>query len=149
MKVKELCGKKPSLRWVDRFRVRNKANGICYRRPRYIDPTRAKCFNKPTVKAHFDELRDIIAKHGIKTENTYNMDEKGIQLGGGRNQSSEKGFFSADDTARYKLHSDNLELVTMLECVCADGSSLVPGFIFSGTTFEKEWFEVPGYENVT
>ncbi len=152
VKVQELCGRKPSDRWVDDFQKRSVAagRGIHYRRPKRLDPTRAKCFNEPTVDKHFRELQEIKDKYNIKVENTYNMDEKGIQLGGGRNgRGNEKTFFSTDDTARYKIRSDDLELVTILECVCADGTSLTPGFVFAGATFEQEWFEVPGYEKVT
>ncbi|KIM59046.1 hypothetical protein SCLCIDRAFT_94999, partial [Scleroderma citrinum Foug A] len=41
----------------------------------------------------------------------------------------------------YKFRSDNLELVTIIECVCADGTSLKPGFVFSGKQFHPEWFQ--------
>lgn len=151
VKVEELCGRKPSLRWVDDFQSRSREEGvgIHYRRPKRLDPTRAKCFNQPTVEKHFRELQEIKEKYNIKVENTYNMDEKGIQLGGGRNGDTSKAFFSVDDTTRYKIRSDDLELVTIIECVSADGTSLTPGFIFAGATFEQEWFEVPGYEDVT
>ncbi|PCH38501.1 hypothetical protein WOLCODRAFT_31715, partial [Wolfiporia cocos MD-104 SS10] len=43
---------------------------------------------------------------------------------------------------KYKIHSPNLEHVTIIECVCADGESLKPGFVFSGKRFHKEWFEI-------
>ena len=40
----------------------------------------------------------------------------------------------------YKLHSGNLQLTTIIECICADGTALPPGFIFPGKQFHKGWF---------
>jgi hypothetical protein len=33
------------------------------------------------------------------------------------------------------------EVVTIIECVCTDETSLLPGFIFSGKEFHPEWFQ--------
>jgi hypothetical protein len=35
-----------------------------------------------------------------------------------------------------------LELVTIIECISADGDSIKPGFIFPGVEFHPEWFQV-------
>ncbi|KIK34931.1 hypothetical protein CY34DRAFT_41965, partial [Suillus luteus UH-Slu-Lm8-n1] len=43
-----------------------------------------------------------------------------------------------------KAKSDQLELVTVIECVCADGTNLKPGFIFSGSQIYPEYFEEDG-----
>lgn len=53
-----------------------------------------------------------------------------------------KYFIPRNQRPQYKLHSDILELVTIIECVCTDGSSLKPGFIFPGKEHHPEWFEV-------
>ncbi|KIK77371.1 hypothetical protein PAXRUDRAFT_37710, partial [Paxillus rubicundulus Ve08.2h10] len=42
---------------------------------------------------------------------------------------------------KYKAHSANLKLVTIIECVCADGTNLLPGFVFSGKLYHKSWFQ--------
>jgi hypothetical protein len=71
------------------------------------------------------------------------MDEVGIQRGGGRKNSGELFLFSSTDKARYKLKSDDLELTTILEVVCLDGSSTIPpGFVFAGSLMCPLWFEV-------
>ena len=41
----------------------------------------------------------------------------------------------------YRTKSDNLELVTIIECVNAEGSSIKPGFVFPGKEFHGEWLE--------
>ncbi|KAK0481103.1 DDE superfamily endonuclease-domain-containing protein, partial [Armillaria luteobubalina] len=100
-----------------------------------LDPKRAKAFNYSTVQSHFALLKEHMETHNIPWENVYNMDEKGIQLGGGRRGSQQKFFFSRADTSKYKLKSDDLQLVTIIEAVCADGSSdIPPGFVFAGST---------------
>ncbi|KNZ75844.1 hypothetical protein J132_00857 [Termitomyces sp. J132] len=55
------------------------------------------------------------------------MDEKGCQRGGG---------------PKYRACSRKLELVTIIECVCVNGTYLLPRFIFAGKEFELEWFKV-------
>ncbi|KAG2740592.1 hypothetical protein P692DRAFT_201669507, partial [Suillus brevipes Sb2] len=42
----------------------------------------------------------------------------------------------------YKFKSDNLELVTIIECVCADGTALQPAFVFSGVHHCPSWWNV-------
>ena len=70
------------------------------------------------------------------------MDEKGCQRGGGRKLSARKYIIPRTRRPHYQHKSENLELVTIIECVSADGSALKPGFVFSGKEFSPEWFEV-------
>ncbi|PCH44073.1 hypothetical protein WOLCODRAFT_76957 [Wolfiporia cocos MD-104 SS10] len=69
------------------------------------------------------------------------MDEKGVQWGGGYKVTALKYFIPRDCWPKYKICSPNLELVTIIECICADGVSLKPGLIFLGKQFHREWFE--------
>ena len=57
------------------------------------------------------------------------MDEKGCQMSGGRQGSGMKFIFTAEDKEHYCLHSDNLELVTIIECVSIAGTMMLPAFI--------------------
>ncbi|PBK67996.1 hypothetical protein ARMSODRAFT_864514, partial [Armillaria solidipes] len=42
---------------------------------------------------------------------------------------------------RYKLKSEDLELITILETTCADGTAPIkPCFVFQGKLFCAEWF---------
>jgi hypothetical protein len=105
-----------------------------------LDPRRGACFNPTVIATHFDELKAALDM-GIKTRNVYNMDEQGVQFGGSRKRLGKKYFFARHDRARYRLRSDNLELVTIIDAVCADGSRLEPGFVFQGgNTWEASWF---------
>ena len=71
------------------------------------------------------------------------MDEKGVQLGGGRHNSQEKLFYSQTDKMMYKQKGDSLKLVTIIDCVCADGTAPIRlAFVFAGATKFDNWFEV-------
>ena len=84
-------------------------------------------------------LREI-GPEKMKLRNLYNMDEKGAQMGGGRKSTGIKYFHSRHARTRYKKRSDDLELVTIIECVSADGEALDPSFIFNGKNFDMDWF---------
>lgn len=139
-KAEALCGRKPGESWIRGFLERHPE--IRLGKPSGLDPKRAQAFNKPTARKHFDQLRQLIQKHDIPNENIYNMDEKGCQRGGGRRGSGRKCFVPRRRRPQYKSRSANLELITIIECVCADGTSLLPGFVFSGKEFCPEWFAV-------
>ncbi|KAF8601777.1 hypothetical protein BDV93DRAFT_509825 [Ceratobasidium sp. AG-I] len=86
--VEALCGTQPSPSWVKRYLHDNPH--LVFRRPTGLDPKRASTFNRATVERHFHLFKSTIALHDIPLENQYNMDEKGIQTGGGRRGTGEK-----------------------------------------------------------
>ncbi len=139
--VQDLCGKRPSKNWVYAFLKRHKGP-IKLAKTTGLDPRRAQAFNRVVVGRYFKMLQEICQKHEIPIENIYNMDEKGVQRGGGRKSAQRKYFVSRHARANYKYRSANLELITIIECVCADGTALKPGFVFPGKEFCPEWFEV-------
>lgn len=131
--------KKPPHRdWVRRFLKRHPE--LTMGKPSGLDPKRAQSFNEEEVRHHFKELEEKLVMLGIPVENIYNMDEKGCQRGGGRRAQLRKYFMSATRRAQYQIRSDNLELITIIECVCADRTNLQPGFIFPGVNPFREWF---------
>jgi len=137
-KVSQICGKTVGQRWYLRFISRHPE--ICLGKPSGLDPKRAQCFNRATIDDHFCQLREVLDAKGIPWANIYNMDEKGCQRGGGRRMQAIKYLIPRNRRPRYKLRSANLELVTIIECVSADGESLPPGFIFPGKEFHPEWY---------
>lgn len=92
------------------------------------------------MQDYYKQLLEILEEYGIPWENIYNMDEKGVQRGGGRRMQQIKYFISRRRRPHYKLRSDNLELVTIIECISADGTALSPGFVFEGKEFSPEWW---------
>jgi hypothetical protein len=105
-----------------------------------LDPKRAQAFNFTTVNEYFEELNRVLTDNGIPWEHVYNMDEKGVQMGGGRKNSQQKFFFSRQDTKMYRQHSDDLQLITIIDCICANGTAPVkPAFVFPGVKMYEEW----------
>ena len=142
-KVEGLCGKKPSPKWIRRFLVRH-AEEFRGRRAVGLDTQRAQAFNFEKVNRYFDDLQAVFTKKGqeIPWRNLYNFDEIGLQLCGMRKGDNRVFFFAAEDRSRYKLKSGKLELVTILETVCGDGTAPIkPCFVFAGSTGCEEWFE--------
>ncbi|KIK74460.1 hypothetical protein PAXRUDRAFT_175655 [Paxillus rubicundulus Ve08.2h10] len=118
-KVFMLVGKHPGKNWIYHFLARHP--DIKLGRPSGLDPKRAQSFNRKTVEDHFTLLGVLMDKYEIPWENVYNMDEKGCQHGGGCGQSRLKYLLSHKRHTHHKLRSSNLELVTIVECVCANG----------------------------
>ncbi|OJA13670.1 hypothetical protein AZE42_08976, partial [Rhizopogon vesiculosus] len=101
-------------------------------KPRGLDPKRTQIFNKATITEYFDMCVALNQKHdGILPEHNWNVDEKGCQMGGGRNGDNSNFIFSKDNQDRYRIYSNNLELVTTIEYVSTAGDSIPPSFILA------------------
>ena len=99
-------------------------------KPSKLDPKRAKHFNEAIISDYFDKLEELHSRYpgGIPAEHIWNMDEKGVQMGGGRKKTSKEYYYLKDQKQRYRISSDNLELVTIVECISAAGDILPPSF---------------------
>jgi hypothetical protein len=83
-------------------------------------------------KEYFNIITEKIAQYKIEEENTYNMDEKGFMIGviGKQKRVFAKSAFERKQS-RQSLHDDNQEWITMVACVCPNGTVLPPGLIFA------------------
>ena len=123
-----ICGKVLGRRWYRCFMKRHPDLQLA--KPVRLDPKRAKNFNKAIIDDYFDKLEEFHARFegGIPPEHIWNMDEKGIQMGGGRKNDGKKYIFLKGQQQNYQLQSDNLELVTVIECISAAGEVVPPSF---------------------
>jgi hypothetical protein len=125
-----ISGKLPGKNWHRRFISRNPS--LAFGKSSGLDPKRAKNFNKTVVLDYFEKRKNLNDRYnGIPPEQDWNMDEKGIQMGGGRKNSGRKYIFVRNRKERYRIRSDNLELVTIIECVSAAGEACPLLFILS------------------
>jgi hypothetical protein len=125
-----LAGRIVGKKWVARFMKRHPETIAA--KPSKLDPKRAQNFNKTTVYDFFDKLQSLHSEYNnIPPEHIWNMDEKGIQLGGGRKNTNRSHVYLRSHRNRYRISSDNLELVTVTECISAAGDSLPPSFVLS------------------
>ena len=126
-----ISGKIPGKNWHYRFMHRqpeltlHKASGL--------DPKRAKNFNRAVISDYFEQRqKELIKEYGsIPPKHEWNMDEKNIQIGGGRKNNQKKYFYLQNNIDRYCIHSDNLEMSTVLECISAAGVAAPPAFVLS------------------
>ena len=125
----QICGKMPGENWHYRFLERHKSE-LALSKPRHLDPKRAEHFTSANMEHYFSLWQKIEDEYGpIPPEHHWNEDEKGGQHGGGRKGDGQKFIFSKQDTDYYRQHSDNLELVTIIECANAAGEMMKPYFV--------------------
>ncbi|EGO19009.1 hypothetical protein SERLADRAFT_352940, partial [Serpula lacrymans var. lacrymans S7.9] len=138
-----ISGKKPGRNWHYCYGARNPV--LKLKKPQSLDPKRAMNFNKHTVQDYFEKQRQINETfNGIPPEHKWNMDEKGIQMGGGRKNSGSKFYFDRTKKDVYRVSSDNLELITVIECILAAGICMKPSFILKDGPFP----DVRGLESI-
>lgn len=92
----------------------------------------------------FRQLDEIVKRFDISWDNVYNMDKKGVQLGGGRKGSNKRYIFSRHQKSRYRAKSNNLELMAVIDCVCATGNAEIPPGFVHQKGYAGEWWEIPG-----
>lgn len=130
----KLSGRPVGANWYKRFLQDNP--DIKIRMTTTLEQCRARSLNRTLVSEYFDILKDLIIKHNIPPENIYNMDEKGILLGIGKKTAA---FVDRDQKTLNKVEDGNRELVTVIECVSADGYALRPCVIYKGAKRDLAW----------
>lgn len=101
-----------------------------------LEKAQVKALNQFVVDEFFDMLTDVIQEYNITPGNIYNMDEKGIQL---RISARITAMINQDQKAVYSIEDGNRELVTVIKCICTDGSTIHPSVIFQGQRQNSEW----------
>ena len=123
-----IYGKPVGEAWYDRFLQHHPE--IIAAKAAKLDLKCANNFNAAVISDYFDKLEALNAcfPGGIPPEHVWNMDEKGIQMGGGRKNTNKKFLYLKGQNQKYCLKSNNLELVTVIECVSAAGDIVPPSF---------------------
>ncbi|KAF8230967.1 hypothetical protein L208DRAFT_1279339, partial [Tricholoma matsutake] len=75
----EILGKPIGESWPKHFLARHA--DLKVKATTCLEKCQAKALNQTAVDGFYDILEGIVAEFGIKQENTWNMDEKGVQLG--------------------------------------------------------------------
>lgn len=130
----EISGKPVGESWPKRFLARHP--DLKVKATTSLEKCRAKALNRTAVEGFYDILEQVVEEFGIKKENIWNMDEKGVQLGIGVKVAA---IIDRDQAAVYSVEDGNRELVTIIEAVCADGTALIPSVIFQGVRRNPEW----------
>jgi hypothetical protein len=89
-------------------------------------------------------ISKVLQDPAILPENVYNMDETGVML---CMLGSVKVLVSKDDPRDYRGAGVKRTMVTAIECISANGRSLLPMIIWPATTHRSNWttFPTPGW----
>jgi hypothetical protein len=129
--------------WVDRFIQRYQVDLIS-RWATGIDRVRHQADSGLKYKLYFDLLIDKVNQYDIEPCNIYNMDEKGFMLGV---LTRSKRVFSRRlyEEGKIKAHiqDGNREWITLLACICADGSYIEPSLIYQSASgsIQDSWLQ--------
>ena len=94
-----------------------------------LTSSRAQALNHFTVSSFFEILSHSLKTFNIFASNLYNMNEKGVQMSiGGR----ARVLVDRNQKTVHMNQDDNKELITIVECICANGSALKPLVIMKG-----------------
>jgi hypothetical protein len=118
--------------WVTRFLNRNQAH-LTSKWTIGMDRNRHEADNEERYRLYFDLVHSKMRQYDVEPENIYNMDEKGFFVG---ITTRSKRVFSKASYRRkdvtQALQDGNGERITLLACICADGSALSPAIIYEG-----------------
>jgi hypothetical protein len=139
----DIAKKELSVRWVNRFIARYKVDLIS-RWTTGIDRARHKADSLSKYTLYFSLLHDKMSKYDVEARNIYNMDEKGFLLG---ILTRSKRVFSRRlyEEGKIKAHiqDGSREWITLLACICADGSHIEPSIIYQSASgaIQDSWLQ--------
>jgi hypothetical protein len=129
--------------WVDRYIKRYDVHLIS-RWATGIDRSRHQADSQSKYSLYFELLRSKLSQYDIEPCNMYNMDEKGFMLGV---LTRSKRVFSKRlyEEGKIKAHiqDGSREWITLLACICADGSRLEPSLIYqsASSSIQDSWLQ--------
>ena len=109
-----------------------------------MDSNRHNADSEDKYRLYFDYLHGKIDQYQIEPRHTYNMDEKSFLIGIiGRSKRifSRRMWEKKEVTA--SLQDGSRAWITVLACICADGSALPPGLIYEAANkgIQSTWVE--------
>jgi hypothetical protein len=129
--------------WVTRFINRHSIHLIS-QWTTGMDSNRHKADSEEKYRLYFSLLHCKIDQYHIEPRHTYNIDEKGFLIG---ILSRSKRVFSRrmweKKEVRASLQDGNRAWITLLACICADGSALPPSLIYDAANkgIQSSWVE--------
>jgi hypothetical protein len=128
----------PSDRWVTRLLHRHPDELLtAWSTP--MEAVRHHADTHDKYSKYFALLHHKIAERDILPENTYNMDEKGFMIGvSGRSVRVFDKLLYGLRQFKQSTDDGNRAWVTLVACICADGSHLPPGMIFEAAGHEVQ-----------
>jgi hypothetical protein len=129
--------------WVTRFISRHSIHLIS-KWTAGMENNRHQADSMAKYSLYFDLLRDKITHYSVEPRHTYNMDEKGFLIGiTGRSKRVFSRRMWERKEVRAAIQDGSREWITLLACVCADGSHLPPSLIYQSdsSAIRSSWVE--------
>ncbi|KAJ8115409.1 hypothetical protein OPT61_g2929 [Boeremia exigua] len=129
--------------WVTRF-INNYSINLISQYSTGMDADRHNADSYAKYELYFNLLQRKIAEYKVDAEHTYNIDEKGFMIGV---TIRTKHVFSRrmweKGEVKASLQDSNRAWITLLACVCGDGSALPPGLLYesANSTIQSSWVE--------
>ena len=124
-------------KWVKRFLARH--SELKSTTGRSIDAARVKDASPEILRRWLEEYNRVVQEYDIERENTYNMDEMGFSIG---KIEATRIIINSKIRAAYQAQPGRQEWVSVIECICGDGTAISPLVIFKGENLSTMW--VPG-----
>ena len=120
--------------WVQRFLHRHPELATVLSTT--IEAARIKEVSKDRLVKWYAIVQEVITEYQILEENMYNMDETGCAIG---TIESSQIVINKNLEMKYQAEPGRQEWVTIIECICGDGSSIAPLIIFKGENLSYNW----------
>jgi hypothetical protein len=134
--------------WVNRFLQRH-PDKLISKWTTAMDNSRHKADSGKKYSLYFNLLREKIEQYQIEARYTYNMDEKGFMLGVvGRSKRIFSKASYKTGKRRSTIQDGSREWITLLACICADGSYLEPALIYRSKSgsIQDSWLQALDHE---
>jgi hypothetical protein len=139
----QLAQKELGYHWVDRF-VQRYPDLLKLKLVTTMDRNRHRADSELKYKLYFELLHNKLDRYEVEPRYIYNMDEKGFMIGV---QSRSKRIFSRasleSGIRRSLIQDGNRDWITLIACICADGSHLDPSLIYQGQSgsIQNSWLQ--------
>src|SRR6266566_2442863 len=143
--AEEICGKEPGKNWPSRFVERHNTK-ICTGWTTSQDQCRHRADPAAKYALYFELLKREFEKYDIDPRHVYNMDEKGFLIGLLKRMRRIFSKRKYDKGLRKYIQDGSREWITLIACICADGSALSPLLIYKAVSgkVQSSWLE--GYD---
>ncbi|EOA85915.1 uncharacterized protein SETTUDRAFT_78617, partial [Exserohilum turcica Et28A] len=139
----QIAKREVGVHWASRF-VQRYPDQLISKWAVGIDNCRHKADSRSKYSLYFSLLRNKINQYHVEARHIYNMDEKGFMLGVVNR--SRRIFSRAsyeEGRRRSTIQDGSREWITLLACICADGSYLEPALIYQSASgsIQDTWLQ--------
>lgn len=101
-----------------------------------IDAARVTCATPEAINMWYDAYLNTVQQYEIPPENRYNMDESGFSIG---KIGATRVIVNTKVRQRAQAQPGRQEWVSVIECICVDGTAIPPLIIFRGENLSSQW----------